>query len=477
VPGKLLLTLSVSHADEHGMSSSTITPIIMNLTGQYATDFQSILNKAVQTSQVPLTQLQTKDSEVLAAKATLGSLQSTVAALTSSLSALGADGSSLALSATSSNNAAVTASNSGATSPANYTINSVASVASAASETSLNSYVDSASTPITTGTTTPGEMQLVVGSKTYNFALTNNNLTGLMNQINGLNSGVTASILTTSGGNYLSLQANSTGATTLQLNDESGVTPTNIISTTNQGTDAEFFLNGIDIKQASNTVNNVIPGLTFNIVGKTSTPTTLTLASNPSQLSNDLQTFVSNYNNVQAAVKAQVGTTGGALIGTAVINQLQQTMQHLISHFSSSTGGVQGLSDLGVTFNGIDGALTFDPSVVGGMSSSQITNSLNFLGSTTTGLGAFSQSFDQFSNPVTGMIQTQINSETASDVELQKHIASTTNQINAMQQNLAKQIEASDVLESMYESQQTELTASLQGLNLVLYGKAAGSPG
>ena len=99
------------------------------------------------------------------------------------------------------------------------------------------------------------------------------------------------------------------------------------------------------------------------------------------------------------------------------------------------------------------------------------------LGSTTTGLGAFSQSFDQFSNPVTGMIQTQINSETASDVELQKHIASTTNQINAMQQNLAKQIEASDVLESMYESQQTELTASLQGLNLVLYGKAAGSPG
>jgi hypothetical protein len=46
-----------------------------------------------------------------------------------------------------------------------------------------------------------------------------------------------------------------------------------------------------------------------------------------------------------------------------------------------------------------------------------------------------------------------------------------------MQQNLSKQIEASDALESEYESQQTELTASLQGLDLVLYGKAAGSPG
>jgi flagellar hook-associated protein 2 len=459
------------------VSSSTITPIIMNLTGQYATDFQNILNKAVQTAEVPLTQLQTKDSQVLGAKTALGSLQNTVAALTSSLTALGSDGANLALGASSSNDAAVTVTNSGATSPANYTINSVISVASAASETSLGSYTDSALTPITTGTANAGAMQLVVGAHQYNFTLTQNNLTGLVNQINGLNSGITASILTTSGGNYLSLQANSTGATTLQLNDESTGTGTNIVSATNQGTDAEFFLNNIDIKQASNTVNSVIPGLTFNIVGRSSSATTLTLASDPSQLSNDLQTFVSNYNALEASIKAQVGTSGGALVGDPAIHQLQQTMQHMISHFSSTTGTAQSLSDLGVTFNGIDGTLTFDPSVVGRMGSAQLTDALNFIGSTNTGLGAFSQNFDQFSNPVTGLIQTEIASATTSDLELQKHIASTTDQINAMQQSLARQIEASDALESAYESQQTELTASLQGLDLVLYGKAIGSPG
>src|SRR6202795_2438933 len=249
----------------------------MNLTGQYASDFQAILNKAVQTSEVPLTQLQTKDTEVLGGKAALGSLQNTVAALTSSLTALGTDGANLALGATSSNAAVVTVSNSGATSPATYTINSVTSVAATASETSLASYTDSASTPITTGTTTPGEMQLVVGAHTYNFALAHNNLSSLVTQINGLNSGITASILTTSGGNYLSLQANSTGATTLQLNDESSATPANIISATNQGTNAVFQLNNIPISQASNTINNVIPGVTFNIVGKSSSATTLTL--------------------------------------------------------------------------------------------------------------------------------------------------------------------------------------------------------
>jgi flagellar capping protein FliD len=211
-------------------------------------------------------------------------------------------------------------------------------------------------------------------------------------------------------------------------------------------------------------------------VGKSSAATTLTRASDPSQLSNDLQTFVTNYNALATAVKAQVGTSGGALVGDSVINQLQQTMQHMISHFSSSTGTVESLSGLGVTFNGIDGTLTFDPTVVGAMGSSQITDALKFIGSTTTGLGAFSQSFDQFSNPVTGLIQTEIASDTTSDTELQKHIASTTDQINAMQRNLAKQVEQADALESAYESQQTELTASLQGLDLVLYGKAVGSP-
>jgi flagellar capping protein FliD len=92
-------------------------------------------------------------------------------------------------------------------------------------------------------------------------------------------------------------------------------------------------------------------------------------------------------------------------------------------------------------------------------------------------LGAFSQNFDQFSNSVTGLIQTEIASDTTSDTELQKQISTTTAQINAMQQSLATQIEQSDALESAYESQQTELTASLQGLDLVLYGKAVGSPG
>jgi flagellar hook-associated protein 2 len=297
-----------------------------------------------------------------------------------------------------------------------------------------------------------------------------------------LGAGVTASILTTSGGDYLSLQASSTGNAPLTLSDQSNssvgstaVGP-DLITNTNPGGDAVFYLNGIKIDQPSNTVNNVVSGLTFNIVAQTTTPTTLTLASDPSQLTNDLQTFVTNYNSLVTAVQAQVGGSNGALIGDNSINQLQQAMQHVASYFSSTTGSVQSLSDLGITFNSTNGQATFDPTVIGGMSSSQLTDALNFVGSTTTGLGGFSATFDGFSDPVDGLIQTEISSDKASDSNLQTQIDTTTNQINTMQQGLATQIEQADALESEYESQQTELTATLQGLDLVLYGKAAGSP-
>jgi flagellar hook-associated protein 2 len=446
----------------------------MNLTGQYATDFQNILNKAVQVAQIPLSKLQAQDTYILGHKTSLGSLGATVSALTASLTNLGALAAGQALSATSSNPAAVTVSDSGATSAASYAINSVTSAASAASETSLTGYANSATTPITTGVTNPGQMQLMVGATPYNFTLTNNNLTGLMNQINGLGAGVTASILTTAGGNYLSLQSNGTGAAPLQLNDLSTGGSTDIVSATTPGTDAVFQLNGIPITQASNTVNSVIPGMTFNIVGATNSPVTLTLASDSSQLSSSLQDLVTNYNSLAAAVQAQQGPNAGALLGDPVIGELRQAM-HQLTSYQGSSGSVRSLADLGVTFNSANGAATFDPTRIAAMSTTQVTDALKYVGSASTGLGAFSKTFGQISDPISGLIQIEVSGDTNTDAHLQSQMAATTANIINMQKSLAKQIEAADALESAYESQQQTLTASLQGLYLTLYGKSTGT--
>src|SRR4029078_2036345 len=119
-------------------------------------------------------------------------------------------------------------------------------------------------------------------------------------KINSLGAGVTASILTTSGGNYLSLAAGASGATTLTLSDDPLGANTSLLTSANQGTDAVFTLNGIDISQSGNTVNSVIPGVTFTLQGATDTPVTLSLASDRSKLSSGLRSVVSSYNALHA---------------------------------------------------------------------------------------------------------------------------------------------------------------------------------
>jgi flagellar hook-associated protein 2 len=451
--------------------TSPFAPITLNGVSQYSSDLQSVLNRAVAIGQIPITALQNRDATVLSKESLLGQLQTTVQGLATSLSSLGTTASNEALDATSSDPSVVSATDTGATAPATYTINSITSVASAASENSLKSY--SAAAPVSS----TGNMELVVGSQTYQIPLTTatNNLAGLSSQINSLNAGVTASVLTTSGGNYLSVSADSTGATTLKILDNpttaanpSG-TNTPWLTDTNQGVNAVFQLDGIPVSQASNTVNDIIPGITFDILQPSSTATTLSLASDPTQLTSALQTFVTNYNSLRTALNAQEGPSAGALSGDTSVIQLEDAMRQLTAYTSSTTGSIQSLSDLGVTFSS-NGQATFDPTVVSGLSDSQLADALNFVGSATSGLGGLSQPFQQFSDPTDGLIQVEASGLATTDQDLQSQITTLTNQLTVMQNNLASQLSSADAAIAELQSQQTELSGSLQGLSLVLYG-------
>jgi flagellar capping protein FliD len=92
------------------------------------------------------------------------------------------------------------------------------------------------------------------------------------------------------------------------------------------------------------------------------------------------------------------------------------------------------------------------------------------VGSATTGLGGLSQTFQQFSDPISGLLQTEAKGLATTDQNLQSQITTLTSQMTVMQNNLASQLSSADAAIAELQSQQTELTASLQGLSLVLYG-------
>jgi flagellar hook-associated protein 2 len=456
------------------LSVSTITPLSLANVSQYSSDYQNVLNRAVQIAEIPLTALQTQDTNVLAQNTALGTLETAATSLFTSLQTLGTDAASQAIGATSSNPATLTATATGASTATTYTINSVTSIASAASEDSIKSYADSAATPVSASST--NTLQLTVGTQNYSLTLGTNNLTSLRDAINASGAPVTASILTTSNGNYLSVTANATGATALQLVDDP-VTATNphganteLLTQANQGGNAEFSLNGIDIKQSSNTVNSVIPGVTLQLLQKSSTPVTVSLQSDPTQLSTDLQTFVTNYNALEQALAAQQGSNQGGLNGDPAVTQLQQTLRQITGFFTTS-GTITNLGGLGISFADTTGTASFDQTAFSALSAQNISDGFSFLNSLTTGSGNFVAQLQSFTDPISGLIATEVQGNSSTDKDLQSQISTLTDRINTMQSTLGLELAKADAQEAELQSQQSSVNASLVGLNFVLYGQ------
>lgn len=443
----------------------SLTPLAFTGVSQFSADFQTILNRAVKIAQVPITLLQNKDSDLIQQKTLLSGLNSSVAALASSLKSLGTIAAQQAVTASSSNPAVVSVTAAGASSPAAYTINSITSLASAASERSLLSYADSVATPVSAN----GTVRLTVGAQNHQFTLTNNTLVGLRDKINSLGVGVTASILTTGSGNYLSISSNAAGANTLTLTDDPDGAATALLTATNQGSDAVFSLNGINVTQKSNLVNSVIPGATFQLLATSASAVTVSLRSDRAQLSSALRQFVTDLNSVKAQVQAQTGKDAGLLTGSTVITGVKNVIRQITSYRASS-GSVKNLSDLGIAFD-TTGKATFDQAAFDSLGDAQITSGFQFLGSATNGLGGFSATLRQYSDPVSGLIKIEQDGIDRADRSLQDQIAALTDRIDTMQAGLAKRLTAADSLAAALEAQQKSVAASLQGLSFVLYGR------
>ena len=436
---------------------------------KFATDFGNILSRAVQIQSLPLQALQQSDSVVLSKRSVLGAVTSTVAGLAASLKSLGTLAARSALSASSSDSTKVTVVNAGATTPASYTINSITSLAAAASETSTQGYANSS----TTAVSTTGSLSLTSGSTSYKITLAagQNSLVGLRDAINALGAPVTASILTTGTGanpNYLSIAANAPGANTLKLVDDPAGANRQLLTFTNQGADAVFQVNGVSVSQPSNVVNSVIGGVSLTLNSTSATAVTVSLAPDRSSLSSALSNFASSYNNVVDQVAAQTGAAGGSLVGDVSIRQIQAALRQ-VSTFSGQ-GSIKTLSDIGLTF-GSDGKITVDSNVVNHLSDVQLSSAFTLLGPSAGGLASLAKSVDQVSNPVSGTLKVELDAFTQSDLRIQGQINSLTDRINTFQAALFTKLSKADTEIATLSSQQSLLTSSIQGLDYTLYGR------
>jgi flagellar hook-associated protein 2 len=200
-----------------------------------------------------------------------------------------------------------------------------------------------------------GWITIKVGSGTAHTISvgSNNTLAGLAGAINSAGIGVTASVLTDSAGSRLSLVSGASGAggnlsIASSIVDTSNSNAALAYSEAVHGVDAQLKVDGVDLSSASNTVTNLISGVTFQLLA----PSTQNADGSYQQLQviigNDnsgveraIGQVVTDYNAVAAAMKAQEGKDSSGnpepLFGSPTLGLLQQQLMGSI-HAQNPSG-------------------------------------------------------------------------------------------------------------------------------------------
>lgn len=175
----------------------------------------------------------------------------------------------------------------------------------------------------------------------------NDTLADVASAINSANLGLTANVLADSTGSQLSLVSGTSGAAgqltvTSTLTDANNATSTNPTGTLGYnvgvtGEDASLTIDGVPLTSSSNTVANLIPGVTFQLLAPSAPESNDTLeqvqvviANDNSGVESTVNQFVSDYNSLISAINTQEGNTSSGtaepLFGSPTLSLLQQEL-------------------------------------------------------------------------------------------------------------------------------------------------------
>jgi flagellar hook-associated protein 2 len=322
----------------------------------------------------------------------------------------------------------------------------------------------SATAAVGTGTLTIG-----VGSSSTAITIdsSNNTLGGIAAAINSTpNAGVSASVITTTGGSRLVLTGTSTG-----LANQITVTPSGgdgglaaLALTTVPAQDASYSINNFPATSGSNVVANAISGVTLNLqqASATATPTTLTVSPDTSSAQSAIDKFVTAVNGVLSSIQTLTSydpstQTAGPLNGNATLEGFQNQLQNILGQFSNGAGGVKSLTDLGISA-GTDGTYSVNDTTLGNALSGSLASVGNLLGGTNGIATQISNLVDGYTKPG-GLIATINQGLQTGLSNVSKQQTALAAQLAAYSAQLTAQYNAMDTAVALLKQTQTYLNA------------------
>ena len=232
--------------------------------------------------------------------------------------------------------------------------------------------------PIGASDTLAGTLTVKVNGNSQTFDLSTlgeQTLAGLQAAINSSGLGVTANVLSDASGSRLSLVSNTSGLAG-QLTVTSALTDAALVSGANpagavnynsavSGQDASLVVDGVTLSSGSNTVSNLIPGVTFQLLSASPAvngnpeQVQVVIANDNSGVESAIGQLVSDYNSLLGAMNAQEGNDSSGnpqpLFGSPTLSLLQQQLLSGINA-QNPNGYLAAVSDASTL--GLSGSIT-----------------------------------------------------------------------------------------------------------------------
>ena len=353
-------------------------------------DVESVITQLVALERTPVTQLQKEATSLQTKLSTYGKLQSGMAALRDAASALTRASTWGATTGSSSDAAAVTVTTSSSTLPGSYAIEvqRLASVQSNATGVyaSADSLVGEGTLRIELGSWSADQSSFSPKAGATAVDITvgppAESLAQLRDKINASNSGVVASVLTDASGARLVLRSAATG----EMNGfRIGVTDTDGNNSDGLGLSALAFdpsagiltmaqalaaanaaatLNGLAISSDSNTLSNVLDGMTMTLGKVTTAPVLAEAKPDTASIRKAMDSFVTAYNDLNKLVAEQTkydaaSKTAGVLQGDSAAVAIRTQMRNLLGSSGGNSTMFSRLADIGFDVQN-DGAIKLE---------------------------------------------------------------------------------------------------------------------
>ncbi|HEV2971146.1 MAG TPA: flagellar filament capping protein FliD [Pirellulales bacterium] len=313
--------------------------------------------------------------------------------------------------------------------------------------------------------------QVVDGATTFHVAISStDSLQSLINKINGLDAGVSAS--ESNDGSSVNpfrftLTSQATGSASQLLFDTSQAGFS--LQQTAQGQDALLLsgtpgAGGFLAASSTNTFKSVLPGATVTVNGTATSPVTLTVAASNSNLATTVQAFVDTYNTLHSSLASDTSyntttNTGAILQGDGSLLQVDTDLSNLLSGTVSGAGSIQSLAALGITV-AQDGSLQLDSNQLQNEISTNPQAVQQFF--TTSGSGfsdKLSALVDQLAGPTNSLLDDRITAITATIQSNQQRIDTLNARLTADQTRLTNEFNNAEVAVSKMQANLSALSA------------------